>query len=173
MQQPGTMQQPGMMQQPGTMQQPGMMQQYPVGPMTTDPNMMVDLGQMGGGWQNGPAAGNQAAGLGGVGTLGQAKPPAPPTEFEWMGMEMGPVSQATWKRTPALTGKFGGLVADVDVGGQAERAGIKRGDLVVAINGLPVPTAQALDNAIKAVKTQTGVLVEIERMNQRMFATLQ
>ncbi|MBF0420919.1 MAG: hypothetical protein HQL78_12225, partial [Magnetococcales bacterium] len=49
----------------------------------------------------------------------------------------------------------------------------QRGDLVVAINGLPVPSAQALDNAIKSVKAQTGVLVEIERRNQRMFATLQ
>lgn len=102
----------------------------------------------------------------------KAAPPVP-TEFEWMGMEMMPMNQAAWQRNPDMKGKLGGLVADIDVGGFADRAGIQRGDLVVAINGVPVPSAQALDSAIKSVKTQTGVLVEIERKNQRMFATLQ
>ncbi|MBF0629864.1 MAG: trypsin-like peptidase domain-containing protein [Magnetococcales bacterium] len=99
--------------------------------------------------------------------------PAAPTEFEWMGMEMVPMDQAAWQRNPDLTGKWGGLVTDIDPGAQAQRAGIKKGDLVVAINGVPVLSAQALDQAIKSVKSQTGVLVEIERMKQRMFATLQ
>ncbi|MBF0416236.1 MAG: trypsin-like peptidase domain-containing protein [Magnetococcales bacterium] len=123
--------------------------------MVTNPNGIAPPGQL-----------NQPPGQGKVA-------PPPPTEFEWMGMEMMPMDQAAWQRNPDMKGKLGGLVADIDAGGLADRAGIQRGDLVVAINGLPVPSAQALDNAIKSVKAQTGVLVEIERRNQRMFATLQ
>ncbi|MBF8272110.1 MAG: peptidase S1 and S6, chymotrypsin/Hap [Magnetococcales bacterium] len=149
------------------MQQPMTQPQISGGQNGIDPMLAAEQGQFAVPGQNFPPQGNPP------GVPGQAKPAAPPTEFEWMGMEMVPMDQAAWQRNPDLRGKFGGLVADVDVGAQAERAGIRRGDLVVAINGLPVPSATALDNAIKAVKVRTGVLVEIERMNQRMFATLQ
>ena len=95
------------------------------------------------------------------------------TEFEWMGLEMSPITQTAVARQPSLKNKAGGLVAEVDVGSAAERAGIKAKDIVVAINGQSVGSAAALDNAIKGVAGQAGVLLEVERNGQRMFTVLQ
>ncbi|MEO5339588.1 MAG: trypsin-like peptidase domain-containing protein [Magnetococcus sp. MYC-9] len=101
------------------------------------------------------------------------------TEFEWMGLEMSPISPAMKQKDQTLLNKFGALVADVDPGTAAETAGIQVGDVVVAINNMPVPSAAALDQAIAAAgvantanKPQT-ILLEVERNNVRMFATLQ
>ncbi len=95
------------------------------------------------------------------------------TEFEWMGLEMTPINGKTTAGKPGVRGKAGGLVAEVDVGSAAARAGIKAKDIIVAINGKPVGTAAALDKAIKDVAGQAGVLLEVERNGQRMFTVLQ
>ncbi|MBF0448121.1 MAG: trypsin-like peptidase domain-containing protein [Magnetococcales bacterium] len=103
------------------------------------------------------------------------------TEFEWMGMEMTPISPGQGAKTAANPQgkatntplKRGALVADVDVGSAAQRAGIKRNDVLVAINGHVVDTAGALDKQIKAATGQAGVLLEIDRSGQRMFTVLQ
>ena len=102
------------------------------------------------------------------------KPPAPlKTEFEWMGMEMTPISSAMKTKNPALLGKFGAIVAELDPGLQGELAGIQVGDIIVAINNFPVPSAGALDQVINTLGNQTSILLEVERANNRMFATLQ
>ena len=104
---------------------------------------------------------------------GAANAPAPlKTEFEWMGMELTPISPAMKAKNRALLGKFGAMVADVDPGTQAEMAGIQVGDIVTAINNWQVPSAGALEQAITAAGTQKGILLQVERDNTRMFATL-
>ncbi|MEO5362581.1 MAG: PDZ domain-containing protein [Magnetococcus sp. DMHC-8] len=50
---------------------------------------------------------------------------------------------------------------------------MQAGDIVVAINNQPVPSAGALDQAINATNKQQPILLEVERNNVRMFATLQ
>ncbi|MBF0381849.1 MAG: trypsin-like peptidase domain-containing protein [Magnetococcales bacterium] len=97
------------------------------------------------------------------------------TEFEWMGMEMSPVKAKTVPTQPGRLAKrsAGALVADVDVGSSAQLAGIKRGDVILAIDNKPVATAGGLDKAIKAATGRSGVLMEVERRGQRMFTVLQ
>ncbi|MBF0400435.1 MAG: trypsin-like peptidase domain-containing protein [Magnetococcales bacterium] len=100
---------------------------------------------------------------------------APPvkTEFEWMGLELNPITAAMKQKDPSLLNKFGAVVADLDPGTAAELAGIQVGDIVVAINNQMVPSAAALDQAITAAGKQQTILLEVERNNSRMFATLQ
>ncbi|MBF0194310.1 MAG: trypsin-like peptidase domain-containing protein [Magnetococcales bacterium] len=95
------------------------------------------------------------------------------TEFDWMGLEMTPITKKLIAKKKFLKNKAGGLVTDVDAGSSADRAGLKMGDIVVAINGKGVGKAEALDLAIKNSKGQAGVLLEVERKGQRMFTVLQ
>jgi serine protease Do len=97
------------------------------------------------------------------------------TEFEWMGMEMSPVKAKTAPNQPGrmATRSAGALVADVDVGSSAQLAGIKPGDIILAINSEAVDSAGKLDRAIKAATGKPGVLMEVERRGQRMFTVLQ
>jgi serine protease Do len=112
----------------------------------------------------------------GNGTMQPRKPAgvgAAKTEFDWMGLEMTPINQKLIARKKSLKNKAGGLVTDVDAGSSADRAGLKNGDIVVAINGQGVGTAEVLDLAIKKATGQAGVLLEVERQGQRMFTVLQ
>ncbi len=110
-----------------------------------------------------------------AGGAGRPAPAAAPlkTEFEWMGLEMTPISPAMKQKDSTLLNKFGAMVADVEPGTPAETAGIQVGDVVVAINNQPVPSAGALDQVINAIGPQQSILLEVDRNNSRMFATLQ
>jgi serine protease Do len=57
----------------------------------------------------------------------------------------------------------GALVSGVTPGGAAERAGIKRGDVIVGYQGRPVVDNNALRNEIAATKPGTGVTVQVMR----------
>ncbi len=111
---------------------------------------------------------------------GQPLPKAPAnqpakvaTEFEWLGLELNPIDATARAKTPALQNKQGATVAEVDPGTKGEMAGIEAGDIVVAINGQAVVDAATLDGAIKAAGRQNTILLEVERNNVRMFATIQ
>ncbi|MBF0439025.1 MAG: trypsin-like peptidase domain-containing protein [Magnetococcales bacterium] len=93
-------------------------------------------------------------------------------EFEWMGLELSPIDAAMQKKTPALAGKFGALVAEVDPGTAAELAGLLAKDVIVSINKQPITDAATLDQAIKAANGGKTILLEVDRNNQRLFATL-
>ncbi|WP_420905553.1 trypsin-like peptidase domain-containing protein [Candidatus Magnetaquiglobus chichijimensis] len=99
--------------------------------------------------------------------------PKPPTEFEWFGMELQPIQKAAVTKNPSLKNKQGALVQEVDPGLQAEMAGIRANDIVVAINGNPVGSNADLDKAIKASATAKTILLDVERNGKRMFVTLQ
>lgn len=114
-----------------------------------------------------------AAGEQGAAPKTAAAPAPVKTEFEWMGLELTPISAAMKQKDSTLLNKFGAVVADLDPGTPAELAGIQVGDIVVAINNQPVPSAGALDQAITATAKQQSILLEVERNSVRMFATLQ
>ncbi|MBF0339555.1 MAG: trypsin-like peptidase domain-containing protein [Magnetococcales bacterium] len=99
--------------------------------------------------------------------------PKPPTEFEWFGMELQPIQKSAAAKNPALKNKQGAVVQEVDPGLQAEMAGIRANDIVVAINGSPVGSNAELDKAIKASATAKTILLDVERDGKRMFVTLQ
>ncbi|WP_160162702.1 trypsin-like peptidase domain-containing protein [Magnetococcus marinus] len=165
MQQP--MQQPSMqqpMQQP-SMQQP--MQQFSM----QQPQEPMQAQNWNNPAQNGatPAwqGNNRAPNMNGA-------PPKPaPTEFEWMGMEIMPITPARISRQPMLKGKSGGVITDLGAASPAMRAGVQRGDVVVAINGQAVSDGRTIDQAIKAAKGKQWALLEIERNGTRMFVKVQ
>jgi S1-C subfamily serine protease len=57
----------------------------------------------------------------------------------------------------------GALVARVEEGTPAERAGIRSGDVVIAVNGRPVSSSRDLRNAIGLMRTGTKVELTILR----------
>lgn len=57
----------------------------------------------------------------------------------------------------------GGLVSGVEDGGPADRAGVKQGDVIVAIDGRPVADANALRNQVAGTRPGTTVSVDVMR----------
>ncbi|MBF0273096.1 MAG: trypsin-like peptidase domain-containing protein [Magnetococcales bacterium] len=124
-----------------------------VQPMVTAPNMATMT----------PAPGGKPA---------KTTPPAP-TEFEWFGMELQPIQPSMITKNPALKNKQGAMVQETDPGLQADKAGIRANDIIVAINSLPVTSNAELDKAIKSAATAKTILLDVERDGKRMFVTLQ
>jgi len=82
--------------------------------------------------------------------------------------------------TPELAEKFGvtsskgALIADVVKNGPAERAGIKRGDVIVAFNGRPVNDPATLRNNVAntAIGSQADVTVVRNGKEQQLSVTI-
>jgi S1-C subfamily serine protease len=63
-------------------------------------------------------------------------------------------------------------VVDVVDGGPAAQAGIRAGDVIVAVAGQPTPTVQALAAVLAAQKVGAAVPVEVERDGRRQTVTV-
>ncbi|HQZ38087.1 MAG TPA: DegQ family serine endoprotease [Vicinamibacterales bacterium] len=61
----------------------------------------------------------------------------------------------------------GGLVSEVEPGGPAERAGVRQGDVIVAIDGQPVEDANALRNQVAGTEPGATVKVDVLRDGHR------
>jgi Do/DeqQ family serine protease len=61
----------------------------------------------------------------------------------------------------------GAVVARVELGSPADRAGLRSGDIVAAVNGRPIRTASALRNAIGILRVGTEVTLDIVRNGRR------
>jgi S1-C subfamily serine protease len=55
----------------------------------------------------------------------------------------------------------------------AERAGLRRGDLIVTVNGQPARDMSALANAYKALSPQASVLISVQRGDQHVVLALE
>jgi serine protease Do len=84
----------------------------------------------------------------------------------WLGV-------ATQDVTPELARSFGipsgegALVSDIYRGGPAYRAGVRRGDVIVAFNGQPVKNSRDLAHRVAEVPLGTSVHVEVLREGER------
>jgi S1-C subfamily serine protease len=74
-------------------------------------------------------------------------------------------------RVTTVTGG-GVLVAAVERGGPADKAGIQPGDVIVSVDGQPTPSTDALATALAALKPDQEVPVVISRGGQRRTVTL-
>jgi S1-C subfamily serine protease len=102
-----------------------------------------------------------------------AKKPAPvKTEFEWQGMELQPIQSNAVGKTPAMKGKQGAVVQEMDPGLAAEKAGVLANDIILAINGLPVATNAELDKAINATVKAKSIILDVDRAGQRVLIPL-
>ncbi|CAK0775698.1 Putative Magnetosome protein MamE containing serine protease Domain [Gammaproteobacteria bacterium] len=94
------------------------------------------------------------------------------TEFEWQGMELQPITAALVAKDPTLKGKSGTVIQEIDPGLQADKAGLKANDVILAINSLPVSSNTELDKAITATNQASTILLDVNRSGQRILATL-
>jgi Do/DeqQ family serine protease len=78
----------------------------------------------------------------------------------YLGIGIATVNRAVVKQFD-LKASSGVLVADIEKGGPASKAGLVEGDVVTAINGNVVKTGDALRNAIAALKPGTQVALDI------------
>jgi len=89
----------------------------------------------------------------------------------WLGIYIQPV-------TKELAGKFGlkkphgALVADVVAGGPAEKAGIKRGDIITAFDGQAVKDSHELPRMVAHTKVGKEVKVRLLRQGKPLTVTV-
>jgi len=73
-----------------------------------------------------------------------------------------------------LDGTHGALVSQIEPGGAAARAGIKSGDLIVAVNGTPITHAEELPRRV--ARNQPGSIIDLtivrDKQRQEVKATL-
>jgi Do/DeqQ family serine protease len=65
-----------------------------------------------------------------------------------------------------LSDARGALVSSVQAGSPAERAGIRRGDVIVALNGSPISDSNSLRNQVARTQPGTDVTLTISRDNR-------
>jgi len=71
-----------------------------------------------------------------------------------------------------LQGKNGSLVTDVDNNSIGQLAGLRKGDIVKRLDGLPVNTINTLDNVINKTSLAGGVLFLVERNGRNIYITM-
>lgn len=71
-----------------------------------------------------------------------------------------------------LDGEEGALIAQVEPGSPADRAGIRGGDVVTAVDGRPVRSATDLRNRVGLVRAGTGVQVTLLRGGRSQTLTV-
>jgi serine protease Do len=80
----------------------------------------------------------------------------------WLGVMVQPITPEIAEGMK-LSELKGALVADVSPGGPADKAGIKRGDVIVALNGKKVDTVSALTNSVGVVQPGTKEDLKVVR----------
>ncbi|MEW5911953.1 MAG: DegQ family serine endoprotease [Thermodesulfobacteriota bacterium] len=88
----------------------------------------------------------------------------------WLGVVIQPVNDDLAQKF-GLKEARGALVADVAAGGPAEKAGLKRGDVVVSYNGKPVKDFHSLPRLV--AETAVGAKVALEVMRGGKSKTLE
>lgn len=89
----------------------------------------------------------------------------------WLGVV---IQEATEELAKALNLPHtrGVVISDVDEAGPAKKAGIKRGDLVVEVNGEPVHSPGKLRNSIASAGAHANVSIALIRKGKRKTITL-
>jgi serine protease Do len=80
----------------------------------------------------------------------------------WLGVMIQPITPEIAEGMKVSDLK-GALVADVSPGGPADKAGIKRGDIIVALNGKKVDTVSELTNSVGVGKPGTKENLKVVR----------
>jgi serine protease DegQ len=85
----------------------------------------------------------------------------------WFGVDVADIS-AELAESLGLKGTRGAIVGGIEPGSPAQKGGIKLGDVIVAIDGVPVVDSGTALNAIAAVSPGKSVAVKVLRRNQEV-----
>ena len=80
----------------------------------------------------------------------------------WLGVSIQPVTQAV-ARSFGLSKPEGALVGDVTAGSPAEKGGIQRGDIILAMDGEPIAETRTLSFGVAMKAPGTGVTLKVFR----------
>ncbi|MBF0339071.1 MAG: DegQ family serine endoprotease [Nitrospirae bacterium] len=89
----------------------------------------------------------------------------------WLGVNIQPLTPELSKSF-GLTEKTGVLIADVVDGGPADKAGIKRGDVIVIFNGKESTSTRQLRNMVSAIDPGTTVDVKVIRETKEVMLSV-
>jgi len=81
----------------------------------------------------------------------------------WLGLELQALDDAMRRAMELPAGLAGALVRDVDPGGPADQAGVRRGDVVVRLENQAVTTPRAFYEVLGQVTTGTRTRLEVRR----------
>ncbi len=93
-------------------------------------------------------------------------------ERGWLGVAIEELTPAKAKSLN-LEGMKGVIVVEVTKGGPAEKAGIRKGDVIVSYQGKPVPNPVSLQNAVSMTAIGSQVKVTIVRDGKRQDVSAQ
>lgn len=85
----------------------------------------------------------------------------------WLGVAIQPVTPAI-ARTMGLDKPTGALISDVSPGSPAEKAGLRRGDIVLAINGEPVNETRELSLRVAMLAPGTTARLRVFRERRQI-----
>ncbi len=85
----------------------------------------------------------------------------------WIGVEVQPITPAV-AESLSLGEVRGAIIAGVLRGGPADRAGVKPGDLLTAINDVPVSDPLAMLNLVAALAPGSSVKMRVQRQAQTL-----
>jgi len=86
----------------------------------------------------------------------------------WFGVEVADISGDLAESLGLPKGTRGAIVGAIDRGSPAEKAGLRLGDIITAINGRQVPDTNTALNAIAEVPPGKSVPVKVIRRNQEL-----
>lgn len=89
----------------------------------------------------------------------------------WLGVTLQPLDEALAKSF-GIPNIKGVLVADVMAGDPADRAGIKAGDVIVSVDGVPVPDSRALTRIVGGKSPNESINLGIYRDGRQMALTV-
>jgi S1-C subfamily serine protease len=85
----------------------------------------------------------------------------------WFGIDVADISPEL-AESLGLKGTRGAIVGAIERGSPADRSGMKLGDVIVSVNGLPVHDVSATLKAIASVPPGKSVPVRVLRRNQEL-----
>jgi Do/DeqQ family serine protease len=89
----------------------------------------------------------------------------------WIGVEVQELTPAL-AESFRLGGQRGALIAGVLRGGPADKAGVRPGDVLVEIQGKPVPDPAAMLNLVAALEPGSAAKMKLRRQGQDVDATV-
>jgi putative serine protease PepD len=85
----------------------------------------------------------------------------------WFGVDVADISPEL-AESLGLKGTRGAIVGGIERGSPADRSGMKLGDVIIAVNGVPVVDVSTTLNAIAAIAPGKSVPVKVVRRNQEL-----
>jgi len=86
---------------------------------------------------------------------------------QWIGIELSPPAAESGQETPA-----GPLISHVIPGSAGEKAGLKTGDVIAAVNGATVSDINDLNNKLAAADENEPLTLDLLRQNEPLKITL-